>query len=72
MGLLGDIFNGFTNAMGREMERRAGIAHKAAQSGSFNGRRLNEQGKEKMRIAESRYRDAANRAQNFKMNNKED
>ena len=72
MGLLGDIFNGFTNAMGREMERRADIAHKAAQSGSFNGRRLSEQGREKMRMAESRYRNAADRARGFRTNNEED
>lgn len=65
MGLLGDIFNGFISATASQLERNARTAHKAAESGIYKGRRLSESGREKMRMAEDRYRDAADRAQDI-------
>lgn len=65
MGILGDILTGLAGGMARQLERNANTAHRAAQSGIYNGRRLSEQGREKMRMAEDKYRDAADRARNI-------
>ncbi|MBR6123539.1 hypothetical protein IKQ19_08110 [Candidatus Saccharibacteria bacterium] len=65
MGLLGDIFNGIVRITGEQMERNANTAHKAAQSGYYNGRRLSEQGREKMRMMEQKFRDNADRASSY-------
>lgn len=65
MGILGDLFTGLVGEVARRMERNAGTAHRAAQSGRYNGRKLSEQGREKMRFAENKYLDAAERARNI-------
>ena len=65
MGILGDLFTGLVGGVARQMERNAGTAHRAAQSGMYNGRKLSEQGREKMRFAENRNLDAAERARNI-------
>ena len=65
MGILGDILTGLAGGMSRQLERNANTAHRAAQSGIYNGRRLSEQGRENMRMAEDKYRDAADRARNI-------
>ena len=59
------MVTGPVGGVARQMERKAGTAHRAAQSGMYNGRKLSEQGREKMRFAENRYLDAAERARNI-------
>lgn len=65
MGILGDFLTGLAGGVARQMERNANTVHRAAQSGMYKGRRLSEQGREKMRMAESKYLDAADRARSM-------
>ena len=65
MGIWGDLFTGLAGGVARQMERNANTARRAAQSGMYNGRKLSEQGREKMRMAEDKCLDVAERARNI-------
>ena len=62
MGILGDILNGFLRAAESNANRYADKAHDFAKSGNFQGRRLNERGREHMYNKEYEYREMAAKA----------